>query len=197
MSFVYVQEPGDPTLVMLHGTGGDEQQMLGFGHRLSNRTGFLSVLGKEPEGPVNRWFRRHAEGVFDEENLKFRAVELADFILERLPTERRIAVGTSNGANIASAMLLLKPEVIDAAALLLPMVPFQPEVMPDLTGKHVLMVCGENDPLVPRMNALSLATMLETAGAIVDLHWHPGGHTLGLVELNVIAAWVAARVAGS
>jgi phospholipase/carboxylesterase len=191
MSFIELHEPGDPTLVLLHGTGGDERDMLEFGRRLSRRTGYLSLRGKEPEGPANRWFRRHAEGVFDEANLKMRAEELADYVIQRLPDTRRIAVGFSNGANIAAAVLLLRPEAFDAAVLLAPMVPFSPDSLPDLGGKPILMVCGEQDPMVPRMNAQSLAMMYETAGAALDLHWHPGGHGLTATEINVASAWIA------
>jgi len=191
MSFDFLHEPGDPTLVLLHGTGGNERQMLEFGRQLSTKTGFLSVRGKEPEGSVNRWFRRFAEGVFDEENLKFRSNELADFVVETAPDVRRFAVGFSNGANIAAAVLLLRPEAFDGAILLAPMVPLQPESLPDLAGKPILMICGENDPMVPRFNALSLATMLETAGGMVELHWHHGGHGFGAEEMRIAAAWVA------
>lgn len=189
--FIHLHEPGDPTLVMLHGTGGNEREMLSFGRQLSKRSGILSLRGKEPEQGVNRWFRRFAEGVFDEENLRFRAEELAGYIVASLPDVRRIAVGFSNGANIAAATLLLRPEAFDAAALLAPMVPMELETLPDLTGKPVLMVCGESDPMVPRMNAQTLATMFETAGAQVDLHWHPGGHGLSQTELNVTSSWIA------
>lgn len=189
--FIHLYEPGDPTLVMLHGTGGNEQEMLEFGKRLSKRTGFLSIRGKEPEHGANRWFRRLAEGVFDEENLRFRAEELADFVDSKVTDSKKIAVGFSNGANIAAAVLLLRPEAFDGAALLAPMVPLQPETLPDLTDKPILMVCGERDPMVPRMNAQTLATMFETSGAQVDLHWHPGGHGLSAAEMNVTAAWIA------
>ncbi|MGV3614621.1 MAG: alpha/beta hydrolase [Fimbriimonas sp.] len=191
MAFIEIHEPGDPTLVMLHGTGGDEQGMLEFGKRLSKRTGYLALRGKEPEGSVNRWFRRFGEGVFDEPNLKMRAEELADYVMARLPNERRVAVGFSNGANIAAAALLLRPEAFDAAVLLAPMVPFSPDSLPDLSGKPILMVCGEQDPIVPMANAQTLATMFEASGAALDLHWHPGGHGLSATEMNVASAWLA------
>jgi phospholipase/carboxylesterase len=189
--FIHLHEPGAPTLVMLHGTGGDEVEMMEFGHRLTKRHGLLSIRGKEPEGTSNRWFRRLSEGVFDEENLKMRANELADFVEETLPGVKRYAVGFSNGANMAAACLLLRPDAFDGAALLAPMVPLAPSELPSLDGKLILMVCGENDPLVPRSNALALATIFQTAGANLEVHWHPGGHGLGPVEMNVLGAWVA------
>jgi phospholipase/carboxylesterase len=191
MSFIELHEPGDPTLVMLHGTGGNEVEMLEFGRRFSKRAGFLSLRGKEPERGVNRWFRRFAEGVFDEENLKARAEELAEHVVQRLPDTRRVAIGFSNGANIAAAVLLLRPEAFDGAILMAPMVPFSPESLPDLGGKPILMICGEQDPIVPRMNAQALATMYETSGAALDLHWHPGGHNISATELNLASAWIA------
>lgn len=195
MSFIELQEPGDPTLVMLHGTGGNERDMLEFGRRFSKRMGFLSLRGKEPEGATNRWFRRFAEGVFDEENLKYRAGELAEHVIARLPNQRRIAIGFSNGANIAAAILLLKPEAFDAAILLAPMVPFQPDSLPDLAGKPILMICGKYDPIVSPMNAQLLASMYETAGAALDLHWHEGGHNLSQAEIQIASAWLARTAA--
>jgi len=192
--FIEIHEPGDPTLVMLHGTGGDERQMLDFGKRLSKRTGYLSLRGKEPEMGVNRWFRRFGEGVFDEPNLLMRADELASHLVEKLPTERRVAVGFSNGANIAAAVMLLRPEALHGALLMAPMVPFQPDTLPDLDGKPILMICGEQDPIVPRTNAMALASMFETAGADLNLHWHSGGHNPGPTELNIAAAWIAKQL---
>jgi phospholipase/carboxylesterase len=189
--FTYLYEPGDPTLVLLHGTGGDEQEMLELGKHLLPRVGYLSPRGKEPENGLNRWFRRLSEGVFDEPNLILRTEELADFVTSTVGAARKIALGFSNGANIAAATLLLRPEVFDAAAILAPMVPLTLDSLPNLEGRPVLMVCGEKDPLVPRANALALATMLETAGASLTLHWHPGGHYLSKTEWNVTAAWLA------
>lgn len=193
MSFVYLRESGDPTLVLLHGTGGDENEMLGFGKMLIGGVGYLALRGNESEHGQNRWFRRHAEGVFDEQNLIARTHELADFVASELDGAKRIAVGFSNGANIAASALLLRPEAFDAAVLLAPMVPLQPESLPMLEGKPILMVCGERDPIVPRANAQALATMFETAGAAVDLHWHAGGHSFGPTERNIVSSWLAAR----
>lgn len=177
--FIHLYEPGEPTLVMLHGTGGDEGDMMAFGRSLRlPGMGLLSPRGKEPEQGLNRWFRRRAEGVFDLPNLYERADELADFVLEKAPVGRRVAVGFSNGANIATAILLLRPETFQTALLLAPMVPFEPESLPNLTGVRVHLDCGELDPLVPKENAARLAAMLSSAGARVSVRWHPGGHTL-------------------
>ena len=177
--FIHLYEPGDPTLVMLHGTGGDERDMMAFGQQLRQPgMGILSPRGKEPEHGMNRWFRRKAEGVFDLPNLYERADELANYVEEMLPGRVRIAVGFSNGANVAAAILLRRPEAFQAAMLLAPMVPFEPEQLPDLTGVRVHMDCGERDPMVPKDNAARLAGLLSKAGARVSVRWHPGGHTL-------------------
>jgi len=194
--FIHIHEPGDPTLVMLHGTGGNEVDFLGFGKQLLPGVGYLSARGKEPEFGQNRWFRRHGEGVFDIPNMQARADELAEFVVETVPSSRRIAVGFSNGANIAAAVLLREPAAFHAAALLAPMVPYEPESMPDLSGKPILMVCGENDPMVPRMNAQTLATMFETAGADLTVHWHQGGHGLDIGLIRVVQHWLATHKAG-
>lgn len=163
---------------MLHGTGGDENDMANFGRTLLPGAGILSPRGKEPENGLNRWFLRKAEGVFDLENLAFRADELADYVLQLVPQGKRIAVGFSNGANIAAAILLRRPEVFHGAALLAPMTPLVPEALPDLKGVRVHMDCGERDPMVPKENAAHLAAMLSESGARVSLRWHPGGHSL-------------------
>jgi len=194
-NYQHILEPGDPTLVMLHGTGGNEREMADLGRQLLPGAGILSPRGLEPEGPTNRWFRRFAEGVFDEENLIIRADELAAWVAETVPDARRFAVGFSNGANIAAAILLRDPGAFHAAALLAPMVPFSPAELPDLAGKPILMVCGEQDPIVPRINAQTLATMFEAAGADLELYWHPGGHGLGSRDWPVVQSWLARQKA--
>ena len=191
MNFIY--EPGEPTLVMLHGTGGDEREMLEFGKQLRPGVGYLSVRGNEPERGMNRFFRRMAEGVFDEPNLKMRTEELASFVIEKVPTGKRIAVGFSNGANIAAAALLLRPEAFDGAALLAAMVPLTPDALPELSGKEILLVSGRQDPMVPMENANRLAAMLRDSGAIVDHFVHGGGHGLDQASFTKTADWLAAR----
>lgn len=175
---------------MLHGTGGDEADMANFGRSLMPSAGILSPRGKEPENGLNRWFLRRAEGVFDLENLAFRADELADYVLQMVPQGKRIAVGFSNGANIAAAVLLRRPEVFQGAALLAPMTPFVPDALPDLTGVRVHMDCGEQDPLVPKENAARLAAMLSESGARLSVRWHPGGHTLDPEGVQQVKAFL-------
>jgi phospholipase/carboxylesterase len=182
---------GNPTVVALHGTGGNEREFLSFSESLVTGVGHLSVRGEEPENGQNRWFRRFAEGVFDEDNLRFRADQLAEFVQKTLPTEKRIVLGFSNGANMASALVIRHPELFSAAVLLAPMVPFAEEPMPELTGMPILMVCGEHDPMVPRVNAQTLATQYATAGADVQVHWHAGGHSPDQTSLFVAKSFLA------
>jgi predicted esterase len=129
--------------------------------------------------------------VFDLPNLYERADELADYVEEMLPGRERIAVGFSNGANIAAAILLRRPEAFKAAMLLAPMVPFEPEDLPNLMGVRVHMDCGERDPMVPKENAARLAGLLSKAGARVSVRWHPGGHTLDPEGLQKAKEFVA------
>lgn len=194
MSYAHViREKGSPTIVALHGTGGDEAGAVELARVIAPaRFGVVAMRGNEPEGGLNRWFRRLGEGVFDVPNLLERTEELADWTIVNVDGPR-VALGFSNGANIAAATLFRRPEVFDAAVLLAPMVPFEPESLPLLEGKPVFMLCGERDPMVPRSNAQALATMLETAGADLTLHWHPGGHGLDPVGARVAASWLATR----
>jgi predicted esterase len=141
-----------------------------------------------------RFFRRLAEGVFDHEDLVARTHELADFVAEAakrhgFDARRVVAVGFSNGANIAGALLLLRPEVLAGAILLRPMVPFEPKQPPDLRGRRVLVAAGKADPIVRPEQSEQLAELLRAAGAEVTLHWSPGGHTLDRADLSAAAAW--------
>jgi predicted esterase len=141
-----------------------------------------------------RFFRRLAEGVFDLDDLRQRTHELADFVdvavgAYDLGERRPVAVGLSNGANIAAAMLLLRPEVLGGALLIRPMVPLTPEVLPDLRGLPVQINAGQLDPLVPAPQSEALATLLREAGASVDLRWIAGGHALTREDLEAGRAW--------
>jgi phospholipase/carboxylesterase len=150
------------------------------------------------EGGMPRFFRRLAEGVFDEEDLRRRAADLAAFIGETraaygLPAP--VALGFSNGANIAAAMLLLHPEALAGAVLIRAMVPLADPPNPDLGGRPVLLLSGAVDPILPLENACRLAGMLETAGAAVQHDVLPGGHALTQADVNRTAAWME-RFAG-
>ena len=180
-------------LLLLHGTGGDENDLLPLGGMLAEGSALLSPRGQVMENGMPRFFRRLAEGVFDEEDLRRRANELADFVAEAreaygLPAP--VAVGFSNGANIAAAMLLLRPEALAGAALLRAMVPLAEAPQANLTGKPVLILSGSADPIVPADNAARLAAMLTEAGAAVDHKVLPAGHGLSQSDLAIAKAWL-------
>jgi predicted esterase len=199
LSFVHRFVPGAgpeaPTLLLLHGTGGDESDLLGVGRALLPSAALLSPRGKVLENGMPRFFRRFAEGVFDVEDLKRRAHELADFVGEAagaygVDRDRVTAVGYSNGANIAAATMLLRPEVLSGAALFRAMVPLVPEQPPDLRGRRVLLAEGEADPIVARTEAERLASLLRDAGAVVTLRWTPAGHGLTQGDLEAAREWL-------
>jgi predicted esterase len=189
-------------LLLLHGTGGDENDLLPLGRKLDERAALLSPRGKVLENGAPRFFRRYAEGVFDQEDLINRTHELAKFVEKAaseydLDLERIFAVGFSNGANIAASLLLLHPGLLTGAILLRPMVPFEPENPPDLSETPVYLAAGRSDSIVPAENTEQLAELLREAGAEVQLDWQPRGHELGDAELEAARRWladVAARV---
>jgi predicted esterase len=187
--------PGLPTLLLLHGTGGDENDLLDLGRRLAPGAALLSPRGKVLENGLARFFRRIAEGVFDLEDLKFRTGELADFVAAAavkygLDEARVTAVGYSNGANIAAALLLLRPATLRAAVLFHAMVPLIPEALPDLGGRRVFLAAGKADRLIPPRETERLAELLKSAGAAVTLFWQPGGHGLAREEIEAAAEWL-------
>lgn len=195
-------ESGAPVLLLLHGTGGTEYDLLELGAMLYPGAPLLSPRGQILENGMPRFFRRRAEGVFDEEDLIHRTYELADFVKAaaqhyHFEGRRVVAVGYSNGANIAASLLLLRPEVLAGAALLRAMVPLQPEVAPRLDGVRVLLANGRHDPLIPSENAERLATMLRDAGADVSLHWSNGGHQPESAEIQETKRWLADAFGGT
>jgi predicted esterase/catechol 2,3-dioxygenase-like lactoylglutathione lyase family enzyme len=187
---------GSTTLILLHGTGGDEEDLLPLGRALLPGAGMLSPRGKVQEEGASRFFRRVAEGVFDQEDLARRTEELADFIeaagkTYELDRDGFVAAGFSNGANIAASLLLRRPGLLRGAVLLSPMVPFEPDALPELAGTSVFIGAGRADPLVPAVQAERLAQMLRDAGARVTLHWESGGHTITQAEVNAARQWLA------
>ncbi len=190
--------PGGPTLLLLHGTGGHEEDLLPLGRALLPDANILSPRGKVLEQGMPRFFRRLAEGVFDLEDLRLRTDELARFV-EASATqygfraERVIAIGYSNGANIAASMLLQVPGLLKRAVLFRPMVPFVPPTLPDLAGIAVLVSAGELDPIVPSTSSRALSELLRRAGADVEERWQRTGH--GLVNADIAAAreWLTAH----
>jgi glyoxalase family protein len=190
---------GGMTLLLLHGTGGDEEDLLPLGRSLLPGAGMLSPRGKVLERGAPRFFRRLAEGVFDQEDLARRTEELARFIEAAAATyalERDgiVAVGFSNGANIAGSLLLRRPGLVRAAVLLSPMVPYEATTLPDLTGTAVFIGAGRNDPIAPAAQAERLAELLRQAGADVTLQWQHAGHTVTKDELDAAQRWIAQRL---
>ena len=186
---------GGTTLLLLHGTGGDEEDLLPLGRHLLPGAGMLSPRGKVLERGAPRFFRRLAEGVFDQEDLARRTAELAGFIIAATATyglERDgiIAVGFSNGANIAASVLFRRPGLLRGAVLLSPMVPYEPEPLPDLTGTAVFVGAGRNDPIAPPEHAERLAALLRQSGADVTMQWHNAGHTITNEELAAAQRWI-------
>ena len=186
---------GGTTLLLLHGTGGDEDDLVPLGRALLPGAGLLSPRGNVLERGAPRFFRRIAEGVFDQEDLAKRTDELAAFIagaarVYELDAGGMIAVGFSNGANIAGSLLLKRPGVLRAAVLLSPMVPFEPPELPDLSGTSVFIGAGRSDPIVPAANTERLASLLREAGADVAVHWDPGGHTISKSEVDAAGQWL-------
>jgi predicted esterase/catechol 2,3-dioxygenase-like lactoylglutathione lyase family enzyme len=189
------ERAGSTTLLLLHGTGGDEDDLVPLGRALLPGAAILSPRGKVLERGMPRFFRRIAEGVFDQADLATRTEELAAFIEAAVSTYALdhngiVAVGFSNGANIAASVLLRHPGLLRGAVLLSPMVPFEPDVLPKLSGTPVFIGAGRADPIVPPAQSERLAALLTDAGADVTLQWQPGGHALSESEVEAARLWI-------
>lgn len=203
LSFVHRFEPaareGARPLLLLHGTGGDEADLLPLGRAVAPGSALLSPRGAVLENGMPRFFRRLSEGVFDEADVRRRAGDLAAFVgraRERYGIDAPVALGFSNGANIAAALLLLHPGVLAGAALIRPMVPLAEPPAADLAGTPVLMLSGVADPIVPGENAARLAALFEGAGAEVSHDILPAGHGLGQADVAALQAWMTRIAAG-
>lgn len=187
-----------PTFLLLHGTGGNEEDLIPLARQIipSEAAAILSPRGKVLEnGVYPRFFRRLAEGVFDIEDLKFRTNELANFVKDAskaygFDIGNVIAIGYSNGANIAASMLLLHPEILSVAILFRAMVPLLPQILPDLTNKHIFMSSGLYDPIVSKQDAERLSDLFKKAGAKVSLYWQNSGHELVMEEIEKAKEWL-------
>ncbi len=202
LSYLHRFEPGTqagaPPVLLLHGTGGDENDLLPLGRQLAPGSALLSPRGDVSEHGMPRFIRRFAEGVFDLEDVARRTEALADFIVAAaarygFEAGQLTALGYSNGANIAAALLLLRPEVLARAVLLRPMVVLQPDHLPDLSGKHLTLISGRHDPIVPVEHPPQLADLFRRAGARVDLHWLEAGHQLTSADLGLAAKFMATK----
>ncbi len=186
----------DPlTLLLLHGTGGNEKDLLGLGKALAPNANLLSPRGKVLENGMPRFFRRLAVGVFDVPDLMERTHELAAFVEQAviaysLDPSRVIAVGYSNGANIAASLLILHPRTLAGAALLHAMPPFYPDELPDLDDKPILLTAGRNDSMVSGDQAELLGELYRRSGAEISVVWFPGGHELTPPEIQVVKDWL-------
>jgi predicted esterase len=196
--FTYRYEPaaaaGFPAVLALHGTGGDENDLIPIVRMMAPGAAVISPRGNVLEQGMPRFFRRLAEGVFDEEDLARRTIELGDFLVaaarhHALDPARIVAVGYSNGANIAASLLLTRPGALAGAVLLRPMVPFEPASVPNVSGRRILISAGERDPIIPRPLTARLAQLLTAGGAEVTTRWYPGGHALSQPEIADAAEW--------
>jgi phospholipase/carboxylesterase len=190
------------TLVMLHGTGGDERDLLPLGRALHPTAALLSPRGQVLEQGMPRFFRRFAEGKFDLDDVRVRATQLAAWLDQAadaygLARDKMIAVGYSNGANIAHATMLLHPGSVAGAALLHAQLVVTPEPPPDLTGCPVFLAAGAADPIVPIAEARKLADLLTAAGAVVTPYWSPGGHALTREDIAQAQAWLNSAAGAS
>jgi predicted esterase len=193
--------PSDLTLLLLHGTGGDENDLLPLGQAVAPGATLLSPRGRVLEGSAPRFFRRLAEGVLDVPDLIARTHELAAFVAAsaaryEFDASRVVALGFSNGANIAASTLLLHPGVLAGAALLRAMVPFEPPAGVALPGTPVYLGAGQFDPLVPAVQTERLASLLRDAGAAVAIDWQPTGHQLAAGEVAKVRDWLSTTFGG-
>jgi predicted esterase len=194
--FVPGTRPGAVPLLLLHGTGGNEEDLLSVGRAVAPDAPLLSPRGQVLENGMPRFFRRYAEGVFDIEDIKLRAGQLAEFIARaqleyQLGDVAPLALGFSNGANIAAALLLLHPGSLSGGALLRAMVPLVPDPLPSLQHVRVLIAAGRRDPIATPEQTQALARLLTESGADVALHWSEAGHALTRDDLLAAERWMA------
>jgi phospholipase/carboxylesterase len=191
----FIRGSSERTLLLLHGTGGNERDLIPLGRALEDTASLLSPRGKVLENGMPRFFRRLAEGVFDTEDLRRRTNELAEFVIAaaqhyKINRNRLVAVGYSNGANIAASMLLLRPEVFSAGILFRAMVPLIPEKEPDLSSTRVWIGAGKFDPIIPGSQTQQLAKLLRGAGANVVVRYFESGHELTREDIDAARQWL-------
>jgi phospholipase/carboxylesterase len=198
--FVPGADASDQTLVLLHGTGGDEESFLDLGRALMRpgepAMAMLSIRGNVSEGGMNRFFRRLAEGVYDMEDLARRTGELDAFLASAAaqydrPQAGFIGVGYSNGANILANLLFTRPSAVGAAVLMHPLIPFTPQPQPGLAGKPVFVSAGEEDPITTFEETQKLMEWLGRQGMQIAAAVHRGGHEVRPEEVEAIRNWLA------
>lgn len=183
------------TILALHGTGGDENDLLPLVHDIAPGANVLSPRGNVPENGMPRFFRRHGEGRLDIDDLRARAADLATFVDEAaraygFDRARVRAIGYSNGANVALGMLFERPASLAGAVLMRAMLAYEPDPLPDLAGKRILLLAGERDPYSQRPVTEKLAALLARAGALVERHYARAGHELAQEDLEVARTWL-------
>jgi phospholipase/carboxylesterase len=184
------------TLLLLHGTGGNEDDLIPLGRLIYPNANLLSPRGKVLEHGMPRFFKRLAEGVFDIEDLKFRTQELAKFVNEAslqysFDLSKTIAVGFSNGANIAASLLLLYPQVMAGAVLFRPMIPIIPNNLPNLSEKKIVILSGQYDPIVSKKQAEDLFSLLKKTDAKVTIQWQESGHEITQDDVQIAKKWLS------
>ena len=196
--FIKGNNPKSPTLFMLHGTGGTEHDLIPIAKLISPESSILSVRGNVTENGMPRFFKRLAEGVFDEEDLIFRIKELTDYLNDAclqygIDRTNIVAVGYSNGANIAASMLFHYENVLQGAILHHPMVPIRGLKLPDMSSLPVFIGAGVNDPICSAEETVELTELLRTAGANVNVHWERYGHHLTQSEVEAAHLWFSQK----
>lgn len=206
LSFTHRFIPGysadSPVLLLLHGTGGNEEDLIPLGKQLLPGAATLSLRGRVLENGLPRFFKRFAEGVFDLDDLRVQTEALAEFIdgardEYTLTTNKFIAVGYSNGANIAASLILSKPHVLSDAILFRAMVPFEPLSLPDLRSASIFVGAGKHDPIAREANTKELIGIFGAAGANIEVYWHSGGHELSRGDIDAAKQWLGRSESGS
>lgn len=191
-------DPDGSVIVLLHGTGGDESDLMPLAHRIAPRATLLGLRGRSTEEGINRWFRRIDAVTYDQSDIRAEAAALAAFVEDaaqrhRFDPVRTSFLGYSNGANILGAVMLLHPGLVRRAILLRGIQVLENAPAPDLTGTDVLLLSGARDPFAPMAPALVAA--LQGAGASVDARTLPGGHDLGAADLEATKVWLGQTAA--
>ncbi|QOF69865.1 alpha/beta hydrolase [Aminobacter sp. SR38] len=193
-------EPGGPLVFAFHGTGGDENQLLGFARELAAGATIVSPRGDVSEMGAARFFRRTGEGVYDMEDLARATGKMAEFVkthVAAVEPSQVLALGYSNGANILASVLFAEPDLFDAVALMHPLIPFAPDVKGSLNGRHVLITAGRRDPICPPDLTSRLDACLRQAGADISLEWHDGGHEVRPNEIEAVKSLFAGVTKGA
>lgn len=190
-------DAASPLFVVLHGTGGDEDQFFDLAGQLLAGARVVAPRGDVSEGGALRYFRRTAEGVYDMDDLRLRTAQMVDFVTARKAEskpQKVIGLGYSNGANILAAVQFAAPALFDATVLMHPLIPFTPPQV-DLSGRSVLITAGQRDPIAPATTTQALSDYFARNGAASKLFWHPGGHELRQEELREAQGFLASLTA--